>query len=366
MNNKQTIIFSTKILEFQKNKIFDKDFSKQYPGAGWLPILKELAIKNDFNIVTCDVALDSKINIKNSYLIQDLNTKNGKKLLKKGAKGVCLISLESPLFSYYFYDNFNKISKNFKNYFCFSGIIDFESKNPEKVFFPSFSVNDEQLLSPWEGRKFSVMVAANKTGFSPLPEGLKNQVNWLIHRIYKLISPSFKKAQKNQLHSKRIEIIKYFGSKGKLRLFGNRWLDKKFISPNQRKELYPILKKLNPSFVDNKHQAMKDYKFAFCFENTQYEGYVTEKIIDCFIAGVIPVYMGARNIESFIPKNCFIDYRDFEDLRELESYLDVFSKKEALIVISNFKKFLKSSQGKKFSHEEFANKIFKSIVNFYD
>ena len=40
-------------------------------------------------------------------------------------------------------------------------------------------------------------------------------------------------------------------------------------------------------------------------------GYMTEKIWDSFKAKTVPVYWGASNIEEYVPKNCFIDYRDF-------------------------------------------------------
>jgi len=41
------------------------------------------------------------------------------------------------------------------------------------------------------------------------------------------------------------------------------------------------------------------------------QGYVTEKIFDCFYAGTIPLYLGASDIPELIPKEAFIDCRQF-------------------------------------------------------
>ena len=58
--------------------------------------------------------------------------------------------------------------------------------------------------------------------------------------------------------------------------------------------------------------------FAFCFENSDsYCGYITEKIFDAFFSGTIPIYFGAPDIQDYIPKNCYIDYRQFHSTDEL-------------------------------------------------
>lgn len=45
--------------------------------------------------------------------------------------------------------------------------------------------------------------------------------------------------------------------------------------------------------VPNKIEFMKPYKFCIAYENCSYPGYVTEKIMDCFYAGCIPIYWGS-------------------------------------------------------------------------
>jgi len=71
-----------------------------------------------------------------------------------------------------------------------------------------------------------------------------------------------------------------------------------------------------PSSVDKLNMLAK-YKFNLCFENAYHEmgsfDYITEKITDCFKARTVPVYYGCYNIQDRIPKELYIDFRDFRD-----------------------------------------------------
>jgi Glycosyltransferase family 10 (fucosyltransferase) C-term/Fucosyltransferase, N-terminal len=72
----------------------------------------------------------------------------------------------------------------------------------------------------------------------------------------------------------------------------------------------------------SKLEAIGDYKFAIAFENARGKDYVSEKFFDALIAGSIPVYLGAPNIEDFAPgDHCFINAADFPDPRHLADYL---------------------------------------------
>jgi hypothetical protein len=62
----------------------------------------------------------------------------------------------------------------------------------------------------------------------------------------------------------------------------------------------------------------KDYKFSIVVENLQMENYFTDKIIDCFATGTIPIYWGAPNIKDFFKYPIFT----FNSLAELESILN--------------------------------------------
>ena len=82
-----------------------------------------------------------------------------------------------------------------------------------------------------------------------------------------------------------------------------------------------------PSSLD-KFKVLNKYKFAVCFENAYHPlwswDYITEKILDCFKAKVIPIYYGCYNIEKIIPPELYIDYRQFKNDDELSEYLNEF------------------------------------------
>jgi hypothetical protein len=44
--------------------------------------------------------------------------------------------------------------------------------------------------------------------------------------------------------------------------------------------------------VPSKQDVMQDYRFTLCFENDAYPGYVTEKLIDAWSAGCVPLWSG--------------------------------------------------------------------------
>lgn len=83
--------------------------------------------------------------------------------------------------------------------------------------------------------------------------------------------------------------------------------------------------------VDDKFEFQKGYKFSIAFENSYTPGYTTEKIVEAFAAGTIPIYWGNPeigkefNVKSFI--NCH-DYNDFNDvidrIKEIDNNKDLF------------------------------------------
>ena len=59
--------------------------------------------------------------------------------------------------------------------------------------------------------------------------------------------------------------------------------------------------------IVNKEEGLCDYMFSVAIENGQYETYFTEKLLDCFATGTIPVYLGAPDIGDYFNKDGIID-----------------------------------------------------------
>ena len=72
------------------------------------------------------------------------------------------------------------------------------------------------------------------------------------------------------------------------------------------------------------------YKFTIAFENAIGEDYVTEKFFDPLVAGSLPIYLGAPNVEAFAPGDrCYLDVNNFENPRALAECLWTLSRNEA-------------------------------------
>ena len=52
---------------------------------------------------------------------------------------------------------------------------------------------------------------------------------------------------------------------------------------------------LNTRYANNKHDFIRQFKFNICPENSNAEGYVTEKLFQAIAAGCIPIYWGSNN-----------------------------------------------------------------------
>lgn len=96
----------------------------------------------------------------------------------------------------------------------------------------------------------------------------------------------------------------------------------------------------------DKIRTLADYKFCLCFENAVAPGYVTEKIFDCFKARCVPVYWGAPNVEKYIDKQCFIDFRNFGDYESLLIYLQNMTEVEYKKYIDAINKFMQKESTK--------------------
>lgn len=80
---------------------------------------------------------------------------------------------------------------------------------------------------------------------------------------------------------------------------------------------------LKKEFNDNKIEYLKQFKFNICPENCIEDGYITEKIINAFQSGCIPIWNGDKNIErDVINKNAVLYWEKDNDnyalIKEIE------------------------------------------------
>jgi hypothetical protein len=52
---------------------------------------------------------------------------------------------------------------------------------------------------------------------------------------------------------------------------------------------------------ENKADALIDYEYSIAIENGRWDGYISEKFIDCLLCNTIPIYLGALDIDKHFP-----------------------------------------------------------------
>lgn len=147
---------------------------------------------------------------------------------------------------------------------------------------------------------------------------------------------------KNELYSKRIEVMNELSKHKFVDLYGKGW--DKFWSKESRCLNYWLniimISSIYKGSCISKFDTFSKYSYCLCFENMKMSGYITEKIFDCFYSGVIPIYYGAPDVTNYIPKDAFIDYREFEDDIDMHHYLSSLSSKSISHYRNNAKDFL--------------------------
>ena len=182
----------------------------------------------------------------------------------------------------------------------------------------------------------------------------------------------------NELYTERLRAIEYFSRTDEIDLYGKGWdapayqmgigwmpgtlqiLMRKAQAAWQQIRPVPALlaaRRVYKGMVASKLDALSRYAFSICFENARLNGYLTEKIFDCFAAGNVPVYWGATDIEKLVWPECFIDMRRFAGYAELASFLKSLGPDDVSRYREAGRAFLASDDFKPFTKEVFSERL---------
>ena len=152
------------------------------------------------------------------------------------------------------------------------------------------------------------------------------------------------------LYEKRIELIAWFKDNAifDFDLYGRGW-DIRTL---------PFYK----GMTSNKLATYANYRFAITFENTDKDiGYISEKILDAFMAGTVPVYWGAPNVHDHIPPECFIDMRQFKNYKELHQFLRDMDYTTYCGYLEAIDSFIRSEKADQFDNDEEVKQLYRLI-----
>jgi hypothetical protein len=182
----------------------------------------------------------------------------------------------------------------------------------------------------------------------------------------------------DELYTERLRALEFFGTRDEIDLYGLGWNDppyrpydswvpatiqhahRKLIAWKHRVKPDPLLEAARGVYrgsTETKIRTLGGYRFAICFENQILKGWITEKIFDCFRAGTVPVYLGAPDIEDWVPTDCFIDMRRFAGYPELREFVSALGQDEIDDYRQAARDFLTSDRFYPFSKEAFVDRL---------
>lgn len=88
--------------------------------------------------------------------------------------------------------------------------------------------------------------------------------------------------------------------------------------------------------IPNKIVGLKDYKYSIVIENCKYNYYFTEKLIDCFITGTVPIYWGCPDIGVFFDKKGILTFETIDELNSIIENLGDFYEENKISILKNF------------------------------
>lgn len=195
-------------------------------------------------------------------------------------------------------------------------------------------------------------------------------------------SYNYSRHRQNEYYSERIKALKYFFSNRSIDLYGEGWgrlhssilrnslksiiwairwqnfakVRDIFNSWNIRKDLKTVQNTIN------KYDTLSNYRYAICYESMGIEGFISEKIFDCFLVGTIPIYLGAPDINNYIPQDTYIDKKHFKSYDELDRYLQGLTESQYRIYRKNIRDFISSKAFFPFTMESFAENFLNDIM----
>lgn len=70
----------------------------------------------------------------------------------------------------------------------------------------------------------------------------------------------------------------------------------------------------NRPLRQSKFDILPEYKFCLCPENSVYDGYVTEKLLDAYAGCTIPIYSGDVSVDCDFNELAFLNYQNSKDM----------------------------------------------------
>ena len=349
--------------DFEQDRLFDLDTSRLCGHDVLAPYLylQEWMRERGVTVRTAD-ALDrgEALGEHNIYVSMGMRRRYPSLVGRDDVTLSAFLALEAPIVEPKLYLALDDASRAFRRMLSFSttdALRPFLSARVavEQFQIPqSFDAVHEEIWAARGGRKMVTIINANK-----LP-----------------------RIDTYELYRERLRAIEFFERHGEIDLYGTGWdgppfrMGETWIPGTVRRaqrRLTAAWQRLRPpallpaagrawrGVADDKATTLGRYRFAICFENMELEGYITEKLFDCLYSGTVPVYLGAPDIERWVPGECFIDMRRFSGYEDLREFMHSLGPAEVEAYREAGRAFIGSDRFRPFSRLAFAE-LFGRIV----
>jgi hypothetical protein len=366
--NHPTFVFDVDIPPFLANRVFDADHARQYPGAEALAALGTSLRDAGLETVTADVYLNGpNAGLPAVCLSNELTRFTDDLLSFDSVVPVACMSLESPIVAIDFYKRIQEVSQRFQHLFLWSGMRGRAGGGAtfHEISWPYPAFQPAVRGPSWSERRFLVLVNSNKRVFVPparfvQPRHPRRSARNVIPAWRLMRLRSSEPWLASELYKDRLDAVRHFSRSADFDLFGRGWSDTSTLSSAEARAVAQSYRGELPAF--DKVTTLSNYRFALCYENTAFPGYVTEKIFDCFNAGCVPIYLGAPDIKDLVPAGSFIDARDFGDLAGLESFIRDLPPERAQGYITAATDFMSSKRAEQFTQAHFVREMTSVVL----
>jgi hypothetical protein len=306
------------------NGIFEPDFTRRMQWQGnthWMEtnvVWKQFSEINGIELGTYDLMPPEHSDVLIHIDLPDKRSDLDPFMSIKGVKHLLLLT-ESPLKPYWF---------NKENHQYFDVILTYNRSlvDDKRYFFNPLSKSSppKNLHSnDWKNRKDIVIlntnryigIKAEKTPFHYMNAmySMKRDDGWQFS-IKDVVD-----YYTNFLYEERRKLVrcaeKYFP--GSLDIYGDGWNGRRGgwyyrLFPDPKPAMSKGL------YIGEKIELFQNYRYVVAFENFRGKiAYFSEKMFDAFYGGSVPIYLGDENVTSYVPKECFVDARDFKNYEAL-------------------------------------------------
>lgn len=292
--------------------------------------LKQMLNAEGIPVHTADLLHTGKVVAKKNYYYSIGLLSGYKKLLNRSDVQLSgFFLLEPPLVVPYMYKALPELSRHFRkvyvhneagHQYLMKGV---DSSRLEKLYWPQpYAVEQEPYWSRLERSDKLVIIAGNhrpRRGFT-------------------------------EYYSRRIHAVAELSSLNAVDLYGRGWgtwwsrHSMWFPYWQHRSALLGAYR----GACSSKLEVLSQYQYSLCFENMPMNGYITEKIFDCLYAGTVPIYLGAPDIEHYIPPACFVDMRKFASYKEAYTFVKHLPRDEWIKMRLAGQAFLREEQGQRY------------------